>query len=162
MSKLSEWASEGDIFPGAKVRTKPAGPKKMTGYPKKRIESLRADCADKVTHQKWEEFRPSDFVAYYENQHEYVYGVPPPELDGLGWRLATIAAGKMLKRQFEEDAGQMVRFVRWTWRREREIETKRRESGSDDGFRITWRYMFSNKLVTNWKLASARVAGKGR
>ena len=104
--------------------------------------------------------RPTHLVALYEWCHEQVYGVRPLEMEqGDNWKMAVFAAARLVKHEFRDDMAATVEFVRWTWRRERWREGKRRETNQAIGSvgRIGWRLQFVQRhLVTDYRIDLAR------
>jgi hypothetical protein len=104
---------------------------------------------------------PRLIVGLYSALHEMVYGVAPDEL-ARDWSPAVGAATRMLDHEFSGDAKLMVRYVRWTWTREKDREKWRAEHGAAGG-RIGWRLQFQSlALLTDYKVAVARRVMNGR
>jgi len=98
---------------------------------------------------------PRLMVGIYSALHELVYGVAPDDL-AKDWTQAVAAAKRMLDQQFSDDAPRMVKYLRWTWTREKDREKWRAENGRDGG-RIGWRLQFQSlALLTDYKVAVAR------
>lgn len=121
-------------------------------------EKARAEVGVMLADGDFDDARPTHLVALYEWCHEQVYGVKPMELDhGETWKHATFAAAKLVKEQFRGDMKATVEFVRWTWRRERWREGKRREGDTISVGRIGWRLQFVQRhLVTDYRIDLAR------
>lgn len=97
----------------------------------------------------WAKSGPEAFVGLYALMHEHVYGVFPDELAG-DWMPAVSTARRCLDQSFLGNGEQMNAFMRWVWRR----QNARRRSSEPGDFRIGWRYQFSPKLVTDWRVAT--------
>lgn len=79
----------------------------------------------------------------------------PVELKDV-WKGVVSAAKGMLEKEFNKDAKAFVEFIRWTWRRERNRETKRKSEGSE-GSRIGWVLQFKNRaMLTDYRVDVAR------
>jgi len=100
----------------------------------------------------------SHLVALYEWCHEQVYGARPSELDaGDAWKLATFAAAKLTKDEFDGEFQRAIEFVRWTWQREKAREKARREGRNNSVGRVGWRLQFVTRhLVTDYRIDMAR------
>ncbi len=109
----------------------------------------------------WGQARIGHIVALYAWCHEKVYGVPAKELTGYAYTQALLAAKRQVLKEFEGSLQAAVAFIRWTWQREAWRERKRREEGSRDSFRISWRYQFGPALVTDYRLDKARKDALG-
>jgi hypothetical protein len=118
-----------------------------------------AETRERMASGDWEGAAPRNLLALYALLHETVYGIAPGELTSATRLYAAGAAGRMLKADFDDDAGAMAEFMRWLWGRERKREAWRRENGRD-GQRIGWRLQFNTQLVTDYRLALARTQGK--
>lgn len=107
----------------------------------------------------WAAARPRHFVALYAQLHESVYKVPALELRTERVRMSAASlAARALRDHFGGNPSAMAEFVRWVWTREVRDE-RRRASGQKDGeFRVSWRYQWSARLVTDYRRASV-IAG---
>lgn len=134
-------------------KTKAKGPTPPT---KKRVERAQQAVKAFTVSGVWTEAKPDHFVELYRLLHTKVYGLEPTELAGAAWSAASMAAGKMLKREFDGDAEKMAEFFRWVWVVQGKDEKRRRAGLKDDDFKVTWRYQFSAKLHGQWRLAVMR------
>lgn len=101
----------------------------------------------------WQYLQALQAVGLYIALHEAVYEVQPEELRGEAMLGAISAAGKLMG---ELGGGGVVRFLRWTWARER----KRQKRDDLEPRRIGWRLQFVHRgLLTDWKMM-ARKAGR--
>lgn len=94
-------------------------------------------------------------VALYDRLHTKCYDVAPAELGPSERFHACIAAGNMIRREFEGDVVAAAEFMIWAWERELDREEWRRQNGRDGG-RIGVRLMFGGALVTDYRLHLAR------
>lgn len=146
-----------DAAVAAQVLTELVGTKrKRRSGPKP--DKARAEVRVMLADGCFDEARPTHLVALYEWCHEQVYGVLPAELaQGETWKHATFAASKLVATEFRGDIKATVEFIRWTWRRERWREGKRREGTSESVGRIGWRLQFVQRhLVTDYRIDLAR------
>jgi len=107
----------------------------------------------------WGDAAPRHYVAAYALLHERTYGVAPAELTPTTRLHAAGMAANLLRREFDGEPGEMAAFLRWTWQREKERETWRRANGRDGG-RIGYRLQFTGGLLTDYRVAKARRAGR--
>lgn len=102
-----------------------------------------------IASKSWRDASPRHFVELYIRCHREVYGVEPLELRTKAAALACASlARKCLKENFSNDQDALADFVSWVWYRERQDERKRRSGLKTGDFRISWRYQWSAKLVT--------------
>ena len=107
---------------------------------------------------KWDGASGRHLVALYAWLHEQIYGVAAAELlDGDAVLGAISSADKLLRAEFDGDAGRAVKFIAWCWSRERQRET----SGRNEGRRVTWRLQFASRcMLTDYRVELLR--GNGR
>lgn len=103
----------------------------------------------------WKAARPRHFVALYAQLHAHVYGAEPTELRGKTWTAACLMASRLLAGDFSGDAGRLVAFVVWAWKREKKAHAK----GNEDRRRMGWRLQFSSALVTDYRVHLAQRSG---
>lgn len=126
----------------------------------KALASARRDLETIRESGSWASAQPRHFVALYAWLHETVYGVAPAELGTDAFFGAVSAAGKLLRDEFGDRPEALVEFLRWTWRRERAFEKKRRLDG-EGGRRIGWRLQFVLRhLLTDYRLDLARAGAR--
>lgn len=97
----------------------------------------------------WSEATGRHFVALYEFFHERVYGTAPLEMDGPARFYASSIAAGFLKRWFDDQPGEMARFMAWVWDRE--------NSNKQSTRRIGYRLQFSPNLITDYRSAMHRI-----
>lgn len=116
-----------------------------------------ADVAQRVESKDWNDAGPRHLVALYWFCHTKVYGTEPKELDtAAAWTRAMMFAGKLVREEFEGDVQLAIRFMRWTWNREKEREAWRRQNRRSGG-RITWQQQFVHRyLVSDWRTDKTR------
>lgn len=115
-------------------------------------EAAREDVRAMIDSEDWGLARPQHFVELYARLHAEVYGTPPLELATKTQKLAAASlAARVMKQLFAGDPRAVVDFIRWVWRRQSQEEKKRRAGLKDGDFRVTWRYQFSAKLVTDYR-----------
>jgi hypothetical protein len=112
-----------------------------------------------VDTRTWKKVRMGHLVALYAYCHEKVYGVPPGELVGYNYSQALLACKRLVTKECDGSLDEAIKFVQWTWSRERWVEGKRREQADRSGFRIGWKYQFGSKLFTDYRLDKARKGG---
>lgn len=97
----------------------------------------------------WTNLTPEALIGLYAHLHEVVYGVLPEELADEWY-----PAFSMAKKFFEsnKDRFPLPEFFRWVWSREK----RRRAANPESDFRIGWRYQFSQKLVTDFRVATKK------
>ena len=126
-------------------------PKRERGPNKAKI---RREIREMIGRKDFEGAKPSHLVALYEYCHEMVYGEAPLEIDSpTTWKMATYAAGRLVKKHFEGDAVSAVEFVRWTWVREKQRLSWRAKRGITST-RLGWRLQFRDDMVTDYRIAS--------
>jgi hypothetical protein len=103
---------------------------------------------------------PVHLVAIYLELHLRVYGVEALDC-GSSEQPGAIAAAKHLMNAYFDGSGEAaVEFLRWTWTREAERE-KWRKANLREGKRISWRLQFSAPIVTDYRVAQARLKSTG-
>lgn len=128
--------------------------KKSSGKPKRNksaFDRALENVHDRFTKSRegdWSELEPSTLLGLYAYCHEKVYGVLPEELAD-DWYPAVSTVTKFMKKQ---EGLNFPAFIRWCWQRERRSRTK----NPDSDFRIGWRYQFSQKMVTDYKVATGK------
>lgn len=105
---------------------------------------------------------PKHLVGLYAHMHEAVYGVVPEELrrpnEFMG---ATSAARKMTAEAFDDRIADAIEFMRWVWRRERDMTKWRRAKGVPIR-RVDWRRQFVFRdLVTDYRAAIFEKGERG-
>lgn len=140
---------------GAKKRRPRVTPKEVRQV---RIEEVR----ERMRCDDWDGAASIALVPLYWCCHEKVYGTHPAELDNSrAWTSAKLAAGNMVKRQFDGDMHRAIVFMRWVWTKEQDREqwARRNEKPSR---RLSWQNMFWHDfLITDWRVAAARQQGGG-
>lgn len=132
--------------------TKPKGKAKPRPKSKRELDQLLQEVERLREKQAWRLMEARHLVGLYMMLHHKVYGVYPAELR-TQWRGAVAMAGRMLKHEFGGDGAKMVHFMRWVWTREKKRNDKR---GADNDFRIGWRLMFRETLLTDYRVAGER------
>jgi hypothetical protein len=126
--------------------------------PAKRLygeERARAEMEERAASGDWDGASGAHLVCLYEFLHRSVYGVDS-DIDRKSRMFAGSAAERMIKRDFAEDAGRAVLFMKWVWKREQEREAWRRANNRDGG-RVGWRLQFCfASLVTDYRVHVAR------
>jgi len=129
----------------------------QTGAKKKRASIwnrslVRDEVADFIAKRDWTGAHPRHFVELYARLHGEVYGVEPLDLKAAKVCLgAASLAAKALREHFDGDANGLADYMRWVWIRQAYEEKKRRAGTKDGDFRVTWRYQWSPKLVTDYR-----------
>lgn len=96
---------------------------------------------------------PEHLVATYAIMHEHVYGIEAGEVSEE-FGLALRAARKVARAV--GSSSKVIAFMRWAWAREKRSEERRSTSREADDFRISWKYQFSMKLLTNYRIWQSR------
>lgn len=131
---------------------------------KRRVGSLREaavkrvvdEVRDLITHIPLLPFTARQITALYYLCHTEVYGAEPIEMTGEQWRLAMLAAGRLIRGDFKGDSIGVVEFIRWVWKREA-IREQRRKPEDERRWRITWRVQFLKRdLLSDYKTEQAR------
>ncbi len=118
-------------------------------------ETTRAEVREMIHSNRWESASPKHFVELYTHLHEAVYRTPPLELRTNKARMSAAAlAARTLKLHFDSDPAKLAEFMRWVWMRaQKEVADARAGLREDRGFRISWRWQWSPRLVTDYRHA---------
>jgi hypothetical protein len=136
---------------------------------KRRVGSLREaavkrvvdEVRDLITQLPLQPFTARQITALYYLCHTEVYGAEPIEMTGEQWRLAMLAAGRLIRSDFKGDSIGVIEFIRWVWKREAYRE-QRRKPGDDHKWRITWRVQFLKRdLLSDYRTDQARKHRSG-
>lgn len=141
---------------------KPPAKKRSFKLARHVIETAQREMDERAASGNWENARGVHLVALYRWLHQNVYGIEPLELDGAEWARASVVANRFCAEQFGSDFGACVEFMRWAWKREQWKENQRATRDPNktiDSFRIGWRYQFSPRLVTDYRIGLARSNG---
>lgn len=125
-----------------------ARPKRNAGAFSRAVEGVR-DRFVKNPRGEWSNLTPETLLGLYAYLHETVYGVLPEELAD-DWYPAFSTAKKFFEQNKERF--ELQEFFRWVWSREK----RRRARVPESDFRISWRYQFSQKLVTDYRVATKK------
>lgn len=102
---------------------------------------------------EWDTAKGATFVGLYAMCHQMVYGVLPAELDPPGiFRQAAKAAAQAMHQMFDDDPYEVVKFLRWTWEREKRRNSYSQKSGHERS-RLMWRWQFSRAVYTDYLVA---------
>jgi len=113
---------------------------------------VREEVSSFIASREWNDAHPRHFVELYSRLHFDVYGVEPLEMKATKMCMAAASlAAKALRDHFDGDANLLADFMRWVWSRQSAEEKKRRAGAKDGDFRVTWRYQWSPKLVTDYR-----------
>lgn len=111
-----------------------------------------------MTSGDWSEAKPHHMVGLYMILYEECYRVPPSELVGREFMGARSSAARMLSEVFRGEVGELVEFIKWTWRREFKTEEWRRAHRHDGGV-VAWRDQFQKRnIVTRYKISLHRMS----
>lgn len=105
--------------------------------------------------EDWTQAQPRHFVAFYALCHKSVYGVGPL-LASKERAAAMSAARRMLERYFGGKVDGLIDYMRWVWLKEREDEQRRKFAGAVSDWRVSWRYQFSESLLSKWLVVRKR------
>lgn len=128
-----------------KSRARSSKPKRNASAYKSAVDQVR-DRFVGNPQGDWKDLKPSTLLGLYAVLHEKVYGVLPDELAD-DWYPASATAKKFLETN--QGRFDIPAFMRWVWQRER----RSREQNPEREFRVGWRYQFSQKLVTDYRVA---------
>lgn len=117
-------------------------------------DRTRAETQRMIDTRDWEGCAPRHLVALYDLMHRKTYGIDAP-MTGTERHRATLMAGGFVKRAFGGDMDKALHYLRWLWTREMDREKWRRENGRDGG-RLELRWIFGNRLLTDYQVAMAR------
>lgn len=92
--------------------------------------------------------KPKHLLALYYVMHGVVYKVSPDEVLKQ-YQNALLTIGRFVKAEFDGDVARVVEFIRWTWKREKKREARRKDD--PDPFRIGWKYQFGYSLLTDYR-----------
>jgi hypothetical protein len=144
----------------ARVAPEPAAPapekpeRKKPGRQGSRLKRAIDEVLDRFVGNKdgdWSNATPATLLGLYAYLHNGVYGVAAEELAD-DWMPAFSSARRFLEKQFEGDPLKAVACIKWSWQRER----RNRKRNPDSDWRMGWRYQFSQKLVTDYRVAQQR------
>ncbi len=124
------------------------------------MRRVKDDVAERCASGEWEGATPRHLVALYEVLHQDVYGVEASDMTPRERQQAALAAGRVVKDEFDGDVAAAVELIRWAWKREEGREKWRRENGRS-GSRLGWRLLFGAMLV-DWRLERERAKHAGR
>ena len=100
----------------------------------------------------WKGATPKHFVELFALRHEQVYGVEALELRPKTERTrAAFLVAKTLREHFDGDPNELAWFIRWVWQRAERDEKKRKAGVTNNDFRISWRWQFAARLVTDYR-----------
>ena len=149
-------AQEAAVLQAAEDLAAKVGVGKKRRKPQIDVDRARKELQGMIQAKNYAQAKPLHMVALYEWAHCTVYKVPPAEFtQKVTWRLAAMAAGKMLKDDFAGDGPEMVNYLRWVWAREAARERRQRVAGSRVGWPLSFRY---RALLTDDRVEKARHA----
>ncbi len=118
------------------------------------FDRTRVETQEMIDTRDWGACAARHLVALYDLMHLKIYGIDVT-MSGSERYTATLMAGGFVKRAFGGDFEKSVDYFRWAWTREKEREKWRRENGRDGGT-IGLGFMFSNKLLDQYRIALVR------
>lgn len=108
----------------------------------------------------WDDANPHHMVSLFNYCHKAVYGMHVLDLEGKEWFAASSKVKKFVKDFFDDDYAELVKFIRWTWNREKHREAFRKQNGKKTNFFLNWRTQFSAKHLTAYRILKHRkIAG---
>jgi len=129
------------------------GVKRARALPDIQVAMLSAEARAK--NGDWSGADARVLLGLYAWCHRAVYGVAPAELESVGeFRIASRATLRVLHDRFEDDAAQCALFIRWSWKREKERAAWAQREKRDRN-RMGWRLQFSDRQVTDFRVASS-------
>jgi hypothetical protein len=132
---------------------KPDAPKRMPTISDSALDAALERALACARTGDWERAFPRDYVALYDHFHEAVYGIRAGELTPKARALAAALVSRVLEKDFNGDKKALGSFVIWTWTRERSKHKWRVDSGAEP-FRVSWKYAFSPRMITDWRMAT--------
>lgn len=149
-------SAEAAVLQAAEELAAQVGVGKKRRKPQMDIEKARRELRAMISEKNYSRATPVHMVALYEWAHHNVYRVAPAEFSQrVTWKLAAMAAGKMLKDDFAGDSPEMVSYLRWVWSREADRERRGDRRGSRIGWPLCFRY---RTLLTDYRVEKARHA----
>lgn len=124
------------------------------------LDAAVMDAEKRATSGDWARAKGATLVGLYAWCHRRVYGADVEELRvAAAFKEATRVAAKLL-HECGDDPDFVAEMIRWTWEREKRAESTARHRGDTRDFRVTWRYQFSPKMLTSYRVELSR-RGKG-
>lgn len=134
----------------------PKAPRAPRGTYRNELDVAVADAAARARSGHWADAKPPALVGLYTYCHTRIYGVEPIELrQSMQFRQAC----KMVTALFAEvgdDRNQIADMVKWTWDREKRGLAAARAKREERDFRVSWRYQFGIKMLTNYRVFIAQ------
>lgn len=141
----------------------------LVGGPRTRPKGRRSSASPGVI-KKWciefEQLRsrsdfdgmhPRHLVAMYIIAHEWIYGVRPSEVVGKVAQGAVSACKKMMREEFDDDPVNLLRYLRHTFKKEKEREEWRRKN-NQPGARLSYRDVFVyRRKLDDYRVDMARA-----
>ena len=116
-----------------------------------------ADAESRAKTGDWSNAKGTTLVGLYAWCHRRVYGVEASELrKEPSFREAAAAAARLLHNECGDDADLVAELIRWTWDKEKRGEAAAAAKGEVREFRVTWRYQFSVRLLTSYRVELKR------
>ncbi len=122
---------------------------KKASFSSARVEEIKREAEAMRLDNNWKRAGAVSMVALWHWCHEQTYGVGPA-MTGKEWSMAALAAGALMRREFDGKAEEMVAFLQWTWREEGRNLKWRKENGKPVN-PIGWRLQFNPKHVVKWR-----------
>ena len=132
----------------------PPPPKNHRALTRAGRDALLGVAAEMVKSGDFRRAGPRHMVAVWAWCHERTYGVAPA-MTGPEWTRASLAAGTLLKREFDGKVEGMVVFIRWTWAEERRSHQWRIENHRTST-PLGWRLQFSERHIVKWRANGAK------
>lgn len=111
--------------------------------------AILAEATDMIQTNDFRRLSPRHLVGVWAWCHEKTYGVAPP-MTGVEWRRASMAAGSLLRQDFDGKVETMIPFLKWTWAEEQRQHAWRRQNGRATN-PLGWRLQFSSRHVVKWR-----------
>ena len=115
------------------------------------VEVAKKNAQRRANTGEWDGAGSAIIVGVYAMFHEIVYGEMPLELEQKPEFRRALGMAKALLGAFDDDAGAVVAFMKWSWKRqEGKIEWAKREGR--DLSRFSYRFAMSMACVTDYRV----------
>jgi hypothetical protein len=151
---VSALEDRSDFMAGVERRlTKLSAPRRMPSIGDATFARSLECALECVRTNDWSLAYPREFVAHYAHLHERVYGIAPGELTPKARVMAAALVSRVLDKEFGGDKNLLASYARWVWNREKPRHDRRAARG-EDVFRISWKFAFSARMITDWRMAT--------
>ena len=140
-----------------------SGPKKAPRQARQsKIDMAITDAELRAQTGEWEGIPSRIFVGLYGLCHRILYGFVPDELKVTReFDKAAKMAARRLRESFDNDAEEMVEFIKWSWERQKSKEAWAINNGKNVS-RLNIFAQFSPSLVSDYRKAVIDRARRNR